>query len=400
MTQASGGTTCEADPAGRPAGGPAAPRPRLAGLDVLRFVALALVLGRHMPPPPDDIPWAPRAALSAWLRGGWVGVDLFFVLSGFLVAGLLFADYKATGRVRVGRFYLRRGWKIYPAFYVLLAVTVVVASALRLPFEWRAVFAEAVFLQNYLGPYWGHTWSLAVEEHFYLLLPLLLLAVRRAGRDPRNPFRPLPGIAAAVLMVCAGLRVATAVWRPAYDHMTHLFPTHLRLDSLFVGVALAYAYHFHPRAFADRLTPYCRPLLLGGGLLLVPAFVLPLETTPLVPTVGLTLFALGSALLVAGAVVGGEPRAGWVRVVARVGGYSYSIYLWHMMVVAGMPRLFGPHARLSLGYWEQLAVYLLGSLVLGVLMAHLVELPLLRVRDRWFPARPATVTPDGQRPSR
>ena len=95
------------------------PVSRIKQLDVLRGIAIVLVLGSHMP------------ASDLWSQIGWVGVDLFFVLSGFLVSGLLFNEYKKHGQIRLGRFLIRRGFKIYPAFYFLILVTI--AIRLRSP---------------------------------------------------------------------------------------------------------------------------------------------------------------------------------------------------------------------------------------------------------------------------
>src|SRR5215211_479046 len=99
---------------------------RLKNLDVLRAVAVLLVLGRHVnvvAPMPADVPGPVALAIRAWVKVGWTGVDLFFVLSGFLVSGLLFAEYRKNGELRIGRFLIRRGFKIYPPFWVLMAVT-------------------------------------------------------------------------------------------------------------------------------------------------------------------------------------------------------------------------------------------------------------------------------------
>ena len=98
---------------------------RLAGLDVLRAVAVLLVMGRHMWSPPASWPAGVRVFSGMWHNGGWIGVDLFFVLSGFLVSGLLYREFQRHGRISALHFYARRAWKIYPPYYVMIAVTVI-----------------------------------------------------------------------------------------------------------------------------------------------------------------------------------------------------------------------------------------------------------------------------------
>lgn len=380
-------------------------RARLAGLDLLRFLAVVLVLGRHMEAAPATWPAPLRMPLDIWRQGGWVGVDLFFVLSGFLVSGLLFSDYRARGVLGIGRFYMRRAWKIYPPFFVLIAVTAVLTLAWGRRIEPGRLLAEVFFVQSYLAGMWNHTWSLAVEEHFYILLPLALTVLLRWGQSTRSPGRPILLAAALVALGALAGRVVNWHLRPSYAHLTHLFPSHLRLDSLFFGVAIAYAYHFHPAGFCRRLTPL-RHFLIGCGFaLLVPAFAFRLEDTPFVYTYGLTCFYVGSGMLLVGVLLSQVPAGRIVRTLAVLGGYSYSIYLWHMPVGAWGGRLMelggagGDHLFVA-----RMAVYLLGSLALGVLMAKLVEVPALRLRNRWFPAGeqraldvrpPATGVPGG-----
>ncbi|HEX4406503.1 MAG TPA: acyltransferase, partial [Polyangia bacterium] len=148
---------------------------RLNRLDILRAIAVLLVLGRHM------------YVTMFWMRTGWMGVDLFFVLSGFLVSGLLFAEHQKYGKLNVVRFWVRRAFKIYPAFYFLLIVSAVTGFHQK---GW--LLADVFFFQNYVPGWWHHTWSLAVEEHFYLLAPLLLALIARAGRGQKDPFVRLP----------------------------------------------------------------------------------------------------------------------------------------------------------------------------------------------------------------
>src|ERR1019366_6522082 len=141
-------------------------------LDLLRGMAVLLVIAHHYP------------YYDYLYRVGWAGVDLFFVLSGFLISGLLFTDWKRTGRLSIGRFFLRRGLKIYPGFYVFLLIT-----ALSLRLHGGRFWNEVLFLQDYLPNFWAHTWSLAVEEHFYLLLPFVLLIFSKSATPGKTFFR-------------------------------------------------------------------------------------------------------------------------------------------------------------------------------------------------------------------
>ncbi len=359
---------------------------RMVGLDLLRFVAIALVLGRHLWPPPGTWPAAARAVLDMWRRGGWVGVDLFFVLSGFLISGLLFNEFKTRGRISPVRFYIRRGWKIYPPFFVLIGVTVALSLAVGRFVGWPRLIREVLFLQSYFPRLWGHTWSLAVEEHFYLLLPLLLVLVLRMNRGSSQPLQPLLGIGAGIAIVTLLLRWITWVSKPAYDELTHFAPTHLRLDSLFFGVVISYLFHFHRARFVELARPWRFPLIGAGVMLLGPAFALELETTPFVFTIGLTVFYIGSGMLMVGVLMCDIQENRVLRPLAAIGVYSYSIYLWHLPVLRlGVP--FTEMAVGRLGFGVRAVLYLAGSLVVGVAMAKLVEVPSLRLRERWFPPR-------------
>ncbi len=362
-------------------------KPRLIGLDVLRLVAIMLVLGRHMSPPPETWPSGWRSILLTWQRGGWVGVDLFFVLSGFLVSGLLFAEYNSRKRLSIGRFFIRRGWKIYPAFVTLIAATVIGTRLSGFPVDRRSLVSELMFLQGYVPGLRDHTWSLAVEEHFYLLLPLVLILTLKLNKGSPTPLKPVLAVAGCFAVLCLVLRLLTWQYRPTYTHLTHLFPSHLRLDSLFFGVAISYAYHFHKSRFIELLSPWRWWLIAGGLLLFTPAFVFQLETTPFIYTAGLTVLSVASGMLLVGTFLCAVPPSRPIIVMATLGAYSYSIYLWHLFVLEWR----GPVVEMALGgpsgFGIQTAVYLIGSLAVGVVMAKIVEVPALQLRDRWFPSR-------------
>jgi len=361
---------------------------RSQALDILRGVAILLVLGHHAMVRAPEGDRVAGAVLGAWQTGGWMGVDLFFVLSGFLVSGLLFKEYMVHGDVQLGRFLVRRGLKIYPAFYAFLAVMLLFAVSSQQVVDWPGFACEALFIQNYGSFRFAHTWSLAIEEHFYLLLCLFFSMRLRQQRQ--HPFAPLPYLFVCIAISCLAGRLAMAHW--PYDKRTHLFPTHLRLDALSFGVLISYLYYFYPDSLA-RLANGRRLLFLVTGIALVsPCFFLDVHQSAFVHTAGLTLNYLGWGCVLLAALywwpvssAAGRPVR---RALATVGFYSYSIYLWHLAAQDALfAVLLNVRRGVPLPYPVALAVYVAAALLLGTVMAKLVERPFLRLRDRWFASR-------------
>jgi peptidoglycan/LPS O-acetylase OafA/YrhL len=301
---------------------------RSISLDVLRCVAVLLVLFRDSDTP---LQW-----------GGWIGVDLFFVLSGFLVSGLIFREYQRTGDVDANRFLVRRGFKIYPSFWVMLAATLAVDGVTDAQRTW----GELLFMQNYIGGLWPHTWSLAVEEHFYIGLALCVAFTKR--------FRLVPALFVLVAVACLAQRFVMSY------HGINLYWTNFRIDSLLFGVLISYYWHFK----GVRLTRYRWPLLITGCLLLVPFFLFDSANNIYVFVYGLTVIYIAAGMILIG-MLNFHPPLKWM---AKVGMYSYSIYLWHMFV----------HR-----YIENPLLFFIVSIAFGVLMGVAIEYPLLALRDRF-----------------
>jgi peptidoglycan/LPS O-acetylase OafA/YrhL len=349
-----------------------------------------LVLGRHLR---DEHLGLLGPATRLWHHAGWIGVDLFFVLSGFLVGGLLFAEAKKYGDLHIGRFLIRRGFKIYPAFWAMIAATVAVSAFLGTPVKPGPLTAELLFIQNYKGPIWDHTWSLAVEEHFYLLLPLVIgLFIRPSrGLTAEKALAALPRFIVGLCVLILAVRTVKAFLHHRHEEFAYaplVFRTHIRVDSLWVGVLLAYLHHFRREGLAAWVAG--RRPLLGAVFLagLIPALLLPIQNLWM-HTAGFTGLALGAASLLLLALHPRRPgHSAAARAVAWLGSYSYSIYLWHLPWKDwshDLLRRFAPEAPPAL----DLAVYIAGALVVGVALGALIEWPILRLRDRWFPSRSA-----------
>lgn len=363
---------------------------RIQSLDILRAIAVILVLGRHLPEYPEGLPEVVRLSLKAWGRCGWIGVDLFFVLSGFLVSGLLFREHARFGKVRVGRFLARRGFKIYPAFYVMLVTSLVVQLWQSGAISIGNFVSECLFLQSYFPGVWNHTWTLAVEEHFYIMLAVLIGFLISRKNHQGRPFASLPMIFLCVAVAALLLRCLTS-FGSEYTHRTHKFPTHLRMDSLFFGVFLSYLYHFHPSSVQAVVRHFRIPILAVSLGLLSPALFFQLGKVAWLSSFGFTLLYLGFGGIVI-AVVDWRPSLPSPlkflgSLLAGIGFYSYSIYLWHIPVNEWGSNLVSTIGTGRLGYEAVVAMYLAGSVIVGVLMAKIIELPLLRVRDRFLPSR-------------
>jgi peptidoglycan/LPS O-acetylase OafA/YrhL len=339
-------------------------------LDGIRALAVLAVVAFHT---------------TGLVPGGWLGVDVFFVLSGYLITTLLLRERDGTGDNDLSRFYWRRVLRLGPALLITLVLAVPVLLAVDGAGTDRGYSAGATivgvlfYAANWmqvadptsLGPL-THTWSLAIEEQFYLLWPLaLILAYHRAGRKA-------VGWAALVLvgLIIVGRGLAVTVW--ANDSLW--FATPVRADGLLLGAAAA-AFGWAPRS-GRSATILLVVSVLGLGALVLTAQ----EFSSWMLTGGLTLVALLSLCLVLSAnhtVYAAPLEWPWLVWVGRV---SYGVYLYHYLVYYAVSQWLVWHGA------EAMAARLVGTVTLVALSWFLVERPALRLKDR-SPARgPATAS--------
>jgi peptidoglycan/LPS O-acetylase OafA/YrhL len=345
------------------------------GLDVLRGIAITLVLILHFP---TRFPELLDELFGQIKLIAWAGVDLFFVLSGFLIAHLLLQEYTRHGRVNIGRFWIRRAFKIYPSLYFLIALSLSGAAIPNAaPTLWRTL-TEFAFLQSYFPHLWQHTWSLAVEEHFYILIALFFILPNTA-----TLIKHWPLVVLTIITICFINRLLVS---SVFTYETHLYPTHLRIDSLFVGTLVAYLYYFHREKTRAQLQAHRIKLLIIAFALVRLGFWGRLEDSRFVQTFGLILLACGCAIFVALTVFGifsYTPKL-IAQPIITLGRISYGTYLWHLPVVNAMEHYFPS----TIGALTGFATYLAASITLGYISTRFVEDPLLRLRDRFFPRPP------------
>jgi peptidoglycan/LPS O-acetylase OafA/YrhL len=390
-----------------PAVVPVPPVTRAVGPDLLRFFAVTLVVFRHLLPiessPDGRYAWL-EALGRALHYGGWVGVDIFFVLSGFLVSGLLFDEWQRRGSVAPGRFLVRRAFKIYPSFWLLLFVTAVLYFIMKrplpghFPVSVKSLLGELLFVQNFAPSVFFHTWSLAVEEHFYLFLAgIVWILLRRNQTSRENPFQSIPWLFLCTAALCLALRiVSNRMFPPPPIRAKHIFfATYLRMDSLFFGVLIAYLWRFRftPRIH-QRLHRFRFALIaLGVGLLFPMFFADPLQKeTTWIRVYGFILCYLGGGALLLGFLKAFDgSKSKLTRFIAFLGASSYPVYLWHATAIILSVMCFtGPGPGLPFLQWvcHCLIAFVL-AWGIGVAASRLVETPVLKLRDRWFPSRTA-----------
>ena len=366
---------------------------RLHGLDTLRAAAILIVMLYHL-----RIQGLLPSALEPLARVGWIGVDLFFVLSGFLIGSQLLRSFVHSGTLSLKDFYARRAYRILPAYLAVLLLYAAVPLWREAPGP-SALWQYLTFTWNLtlLGyPHdraFSHVWSLCVEEHFYLLLPLLLLLLLRKPSIARTT-------SVLLLIVLGGLALRAWLLHHvvlADDDVEHgllmmkflYYPTYTRLDGLVAGVTLALLRTFQP-TWWNRLAQHGNLLALAGlaiiaGALRLCAFDYPSPDLPASLIVAYPNLALGFGLLVTSAA---SPRGLLTRKLpgaATLATLAFSLYLTHKSV-AHATHLLLPSLTAEPD-WRSSAIYLVACLAIATLLYVTVERPFLQLRSRRVQAR-------------
>jgi peptidoglycan/LPS O-acetylase OafA/YrhL len=345
-------------------------RPDIEGL---RAIAVLLVLAYH-------------AQLGPF-HGGYVGVDVFFVLSGFLITSLLLRELRSSGTISLARFWSRRARRLLAASCLVIVVTLLAGHVVLDPLAQidlgREALAASTFVINILfavrqSDYLTadlapspllHYWSLAVEEQFYLLWPVLVLLV--VGRR-RHPMR----VAAVVIGALWAASFLGCLWLTSTSQPWAFFSLPTRAWELLTGAALAVGI-----SFCDRIPAVVRAALGWIGVAAIVAVGITYSATTTFPGPAAILPVLATAAVVAAGATTVLGPAGLLslRPLQWIGRHSYSIYLWHWPALVLVGVQFGP-----LSAWERAGV-VLGSILVAAVAQHFLEDPVRH--SKWLAAK-------------
>ena len=348
---------------------------RLPGLDLLRAIAIVWVMLFH------TYLVGGLGDAFGWLEdNGWMGVDLFFVLSGYLIGSQWLKPLSEGRPAAFGRFYARRLMRTVPAYLAVLGIYFAWPSA-REAAGIQPLWQFLTYTVNFLIDYqqnqaFSHVWSLCVEEHFYLVFPLLAWWLVRRGSANAV-------VAAGLFVLFGGMALRAWLWlhmgdRPFVEVI--YYPTWNRLDGLLAGVVLATLQIYRP-AFWNSLQSKANLLLLAGLAVTGAAIAVFQDRAGLLASViGYPLLSWGLALVVAACVSPAcllsrrLPGAGWLALI------SYSLYLSHKLVFHAVQGWLATHPQVH-GV-AAFALYAAFTLAGGALLHYTVEGPFLRLRDR------------------
>ena len=357
------------------------PRGHLAGLDGLRALAIGAVLLFHLDP--------------AWLPGGFLGVDIFFVISGFLITTLLVRERERDGSIDLRGFWTRRARRLLPALLVVVPACILIArtveadllvgirrqalGALTFSTNWLEIANGSDYFHSTSPQLFMNFWSLAVEEQFYLAWPLVTIALLAARRHLGLSWGVL---GALVLSVGVGSALLMALRYDPADVTRVYYGTDTHLVGLMLGAAMAMTWAGPTRA--GTITPqwhrWRRHVVVGAGVLLAGLLVLADEGSAWTFRLGIPLVSLATALLLLASV----DRPGRLRTVLEapplrwIGTRSYGIYLWHWPVILVIGQDIPAAAGTASFVWTRVWAVVV-TLALADLSFRFVETPVRRL---------------------
>ena len=359
------------------------------GLDNLRAFAIIMVFLFHYPRWFDHPAWFPDV-----LKFGWTGVDLFFVLSGFLIASQLCAQIKKEGSFSMKEFYIKRFFRILPVYYFVLAmyfVFPVLSGDQLLPPLWKFLtFTHNLGFTDFdTHRAFGVVWSLCVEEHFYLLLPITLVFLLKIDNF-KNTYLLL------VILFMIGFLIRLYCWYELYIPQSNgienralwiqtiYYPTYCRLDGLLVGVAIAGLYNNLP-SFFSRLSNYANIIIAVGLLILTIAYFLFINSIGFGRSIfSFPMVSIGFGCLVLGAIIPSSFLYQWKsKALTKIAELSYALYLIHMGVILLTQNIFFDYG-IAKNSNLTFVFSIIFCAIIALLLHYSIEKPFMKMRNRFI----------------
>lgn len=358
---------------------------KLYGLDHLRALAIIVVFFFHYFIVTRGQPkWLPNVASF-----GWTGVDLFFVLSGFLISSQLFYQIKQEQLISFKIFFIKRFFRIVPAFLVTVGIYYCFPAFREresLPPLWKVLtFTQNLGLDVKDFGTFSHGWSLCVEEHFYLFLPVVLIFLQKSKLFEKSYWL-------LIMLFLFGFAVRLYSFNYLYlpkieDNYSWMYwykyiyyPTYSRLDGLLVGVSIAVIYVFLPN-FYSKISKYGNQFVLLGLCVLTGAYFLcENQQTFNASIFGFPLIAFGFGFLVLGAISPTSFLYGWKsEITTFTAKLSFAIYLTHKGIIHLTNNLFG---KFDIDSNLMLAICVV-TCILGAYLLHMtIEKPFMKLRNK------------------
>lgn len=358
----------------------------LAGLDLLRALAISLVFLFHYP----------NLTYSKWIytikEFGWTGVDLFFVLSGYLIAKQLFSDVNKKRKISLKVFFIKRSFRILPAYLFIVAVYFCIPlfrERESLPLLWKFLtFTQNIGLDPSKFGTFSHAWSLCIEEQFYLIFPLIIATLLYLKAEKK-------GFYIIIILFLFTWLIRLVIWNKyiipleeADSNTTNFwvtwlyYPTYTRLDGLLTGISIAGIFEFFPK-IKERLTKYGNLHILIGLIILIGSYFLCVDRVSFSANIwGFPIVALSYGVLVIAAL---SPTSLLYKfrsaVISNLAILSYSIYLSHKGIIHLCQSYFSNHgiAKESGFMFFICAIF---SIITALIMRYTIEKPFLKIRDR------------------
>lgn len=360
---------------------------RLHGLDHLRTIAILLVMvfhyGRGIP-----------AYLEPIKQIGWTGVDLFFVLSGYLIGFQLLKEYKNTNQINFGQFYIKRFFRIIPAYLAVLIMYYSLSELKEgsgLPPLWKFLtFTQNFGLNAQTEKSFSHAWSLCIEEQFYLLLPISIVLLFKNKLQKTTPYL-------IIGLIILGYILRLYNWQehvqPFIDNGNRrqmvygflekvYYPSYNRMDGLLMGLSIAVIFNYKPNIKA-KLIRHGNKVLLAGLMVFMLAYVLCANFISYNTSIyGYPLISLAYAIIVLAAI---SPTCLLYKFKTKftllIATLSYSIYLTHKQVYHFTKMFIKDLGNESIEQWT-FWICIIIAIVAGLLVHLIIEKPFLKLRDK------------------